>query len=176
MEFTLIDALLFVVGMAFGIVFGFYTGKLIFRTFFKRYEDAITVENADKFEGIQQIVNYALGFALVTMTLDPTLSTIFFILWLGFQTWLALRVFGFPEPIHGLTYSLIDTAADLAMGVVFGAGAATYTLSYLRDMVNAARVSGEVVTLELDTDMPIRLDFELSQGKLVYYLAPCIGA
>ena len=53
---------------------------------------------------------------------------------------------------------------------------ATFTLSYLRDMVNAARVSGEVVTLELNTDMPIRLDFELPQGKLVYYLAPCIGA
>ena len=53
---------------------------------------------------------------------------------------------------------------------------ATFTLSYLRDMVNAARVSGEVVTLELNTDMPIRMDFELPQGKLVYYLAPCIGA
>jgi len=53
---------------------------------------------------------------------------------------------------------------------------ATFTLSYLRDMVNAARVSGEVVTLELNTDMPIRLDFELPQGKLTYYLAPCIGA
>ena len=43
-------------------------------------------------------------------------------------------------------------------------------------MVNAARVSGEVVTLELNTDMPIRLNFELPQGRLVYYLAPCIGA
>jgi len=53
---------------------------------------------------------------------------------------------------------------------------ATFTLSYLRDMVNAARVSGEVVTLELNTDMPIRLDFELPQGRLVFYLAPCIGA
>ena len=53
---------------------------------------------------------------------------------------------------------------------------ATFTLSYLRDMVNAARVSGEAVTLELNTDMPIRLDFELPQGKLVYFLAPCIGA
>jgi len=53
---------------------------------------------------------------------------------------------------------------------------ATFTLSYLRDMVNAARVSGEVVTLELNTDMPIRMSFELPQGKLVYYLAPCIGA
>jgi proliferating cell nuclear antigen PCNA len=52
---------------------------------------------------------------------------------------------------------------------------AAFTLSYLRDMVNAARVSSEVVTLKLNTDMPIRMDFELPQGKLVYYLVPCIG-
>ncbi len=53
---------------------------------------------------------------------------------------------------------------------------ASFTLSYLRDMVNVARVSSEVVTLELNTDMPVRMDFELPQGKLVYDLAPCIGA
>ena len=52
---------------------------------------------------------------------------------------------------------------------------ATFTLSYLRDIVNAASVSSEVVSLELSTDMPIKLNFELPQGKLVYYLAPCIG-
>ncbi|GAG51245.1 unnamed protein product, partial [marine sediment metagenome] len=53
---------------------------------------------------------------------------------------------------------------------------ATFTLSYLRDIVNTAGVSSEVATLELSKDMPIRMDFELPQGKLVYYLAPCIGA
>lgn len=52
---------------------------------------------------------------------------------------------------------------------------ANFTLSYLKDIVNAAGVSSEVATLELTTDMPIRMDFELPQGKLVYYLAPCIG-
>ena len=52
---------------------------------------------------------------------------------------------------------------------------ATFTLSYLRDIMNAVGVSSEVATLELTTDMPIRMDFELSQGKLVYYLAPRIG-
>ena len=124
----LVDALLFVVGMAFGIVFGFYTGKLIFHHLFRRYEAAITIENAAKFEGVQQIVNYAFGFALATMTIDPTLSIAFMAVWLAFQTWLALRVFGFPRPIHGFTYSLIDTGADLIMGVTFGAGAATFTL------------------------------------------------
>lgn len=52
---------------------------------------------------------------------------------------------------------------------------ATFTLSYLQDIVNAASVSSEVVSLELSSDMPIKLDFELPQGRLVYYLAPCIG-
>ena len=53
---------------------------------------------------------------------------------------------------------------------------ATFTLSYLRDIINSAGVSTEVATLELTTDMPLRMDFELPQGKLVYYLAPVIGA
>ena len=53
---------------------------------------------------------------------------------------------------------------------------ATFTLSYLKDIVDAAIVSSESATLELTTDMPIRMDFEIPQGKLVYYLAPVIGA
>ncbi len=52
---------------------------------------------------------------------------------------------------------------------------ATFTLSYLQDIVNAVATSSEVATLELSTDMPIKMDFELPQGRLVYYLAPCIG-
>jgi proliferating cell nuclear antigen len=52
---------------------------------------------------------------------------------------------------------------------------ATFTLSYLQDIINAASVSSEVVTLELSSDMPIKLNFELPQGRLMYYLAPCIG-
>ena len=53
---------------------------------------------------------------------------------------------------------------------------ASFTLSYLRDIMNTAGVSTEVATLELKTDMPLRMDFELPQGRLVYYLAPMIGA
>ena len=52
---------------------------------------------------------------------------------------------------------------------------ATFTLSYLQDIVNAVQASSEVATLELSTDMPIKMDFELPQGRLIYYLAPCIG-
>jgi len=53
---------------------------------------------------------------------------------------------------------------------------ANFTLSYLMDITNAVGVSSEVATLELTTDMPLRMEFELPQGKLVYYLAPMIGA
>lgn len=52
---------------------------------------------------------------------------------------------------------------------------ATFTLSYLNEIANAAGNSSEVATIELSTDMPIKMDFELPKGKLVYYLAPCIG-
>ncbi len=52
---------------------------------------------------------------------------------------------------------------------------ATFTISYLQDMINAAAMSSEVTTIELSTDMPIKMNFELPQGKLIYYLAPCIG-
>ena len=33
----------------------------------------------------------------------------------------------------------------------------------------------EVAVLELSTDMPVKMEFEIPQGRLVYYLAPCIG-
>jgi len=52
---------------------------------------------------------------------------------------------------------------------------ATFTLSYLNDIANAAGANSEVATLELSTDMPIKMEFEIPQGRLVYYLAPCIG-
>lgn len=52
---------------------------------------------------------------------------------------------------------------------------ANFTLSYLNDIVNAVQASSEVATLELSTDMPIKMNFELPQGKLIYYLAPMIG-
>lgn len=49
-----------------------------------------------------------------------------------------------------------------------------YTLSYLIDILGAARRSSEVVTLELGESMPLKLDFALPEGKLLYYIAPLI--
>jgi proliferating cell nuclear antigen len=52
---------------------------------------------------------------------------------------------------------------------------ATFSLSYLSDIVKAATATSEVATIEFSTDMPIRLDFQQpEEGKLTFYLAPRI--
>jgi len=52
---------------------------------------------------------------------------------------------------------------------------AMFMLSYLDDIACAAGSVSEVVVLGLSTDMPVKMEFEIAQGRLVYYLAPCIG-
>ena len=52
---------------------------------------------------------------------------------------------------------------------------ATFSLSYLSDIVKAATSTADVVTLEFSRDNPIKLDFrQRYEGKLAYYLAPRI--
>jgi proliferating cell nuclear antigen len=52
---------------------------------------------------------------------------------------------------------------------------ATFSLSYLSEIVKAAAATSELATMEFATDMPIRLDFKQpKEGKLTYYLAPRI--
>ena len=52
---------------------------------------------------------------------------------------------------------------------------ATFSLSYLSEIVKAASATSEIVTLEFSTDMPIKLDFhQENEGKLIFYLAPRI--
>ena len=51
----------------------------------------------------------------------------------------------------------------------------TYTKSYLEDILKAVVKVSEVITLEFSEDMPVKLDVEIPQGRLVYYVAPCIG-
>ena len=51
----------------------------------------------------------------------------------------------------------------------------TFTNSYLTEVLKEFNKVSEVVTVELDTDMPLKLDVELSRGKLEFFLAPCIG-
>ena len=52
---------------------------------------------------------------------------------------------------------------------------ATFSLSYLSEIIGAAVATSEIVTLEFSTDMPIRLDFkQQKEGRLTFYLAPRI--
>ena len=52
---------------------------------------------------------------------------------------------------------------------------ATYSLSYLAEIIKAAAATSEITTLQFANDMPIQLDFhQPKEGKLTYYLAPRI--
>lgn len=52
---------------------------------------------------------------------------------------------------------------------------ATFSLSYLSEIIKAAASTSDIATLEFSNDMPIRLDFQQAkEGKLTFYLAPRI--
>lgn len=50
-----------------------------------------------------------------------------------------------------------------------------FTLSYLVNILKEAVKISDVVTLELSTDMPLCIDFEMPVGELKFWIAPCIG-
>ena len=52
---------------------------------------------------------------------------------------------------------------------------ATFSLSYLSEIIKAASATSDIATMEFSTDMPIKLDFQQTkEGKLTFYLAPRI--
>jgi len=52
---------------------------------------------------------------------------------------------------------------------------ATFSLSYLSEIIKTAASASEIATLEFSSDMPIRIDFQQpKEGKLTFYLAPRI--
>ncbi len=52
---------------------------------------------------------------------------------------------------------------------------ATFSLSYLSEIIKAASATSEIATLEFSSDMPVRLDFQQTrEGRLTFYLAPRI--
>jgi len=52
---------------------------------------------------------------------------------------------------------------------------ATFSLSYLTEIIKAASATSDIATLEFSSDMPVRLDFQqMKGGKLTFYLAPRI--
>ncbi|MCW4052021.1 MAG: proliferating cell nuclear antigen (pcna) [Candidatus Bathyarchaeota archaeon] len=65
-----------------------------------------------------------------------------------------------------------DTLLDLQ---VQEPAKATFSLSYLAEILKAASASSEIATIEFANDMPIHIDFQQpKEGKLTYYLAPRI--
>ena len=65
-----------------------------------------------------------------------------------------------------------DTLLDLQ---VQEPSKATFSLSYLAEIIKAASASSEIATIEFANDMPIHIDFQQpKEGKLTYYLAPRI--
>ena len=52
---------------------------------------------------------------------------------------------------------------------------ATFSLSYLSEIIKAASATSDIATLEFSTDMPVRIDFQQNkEGKLTFFLAPRI--
>jgi len=52
---------------------------------------------------------------------------------------------------------------------------ATFSLSYLSEIIKTASATSDIATLEFSTDMPIKIDFQQAkEGKLTFYLAPRI--
>ena len=52
---------------------------------------------------------------------------------------------------------------------------ATYSISYISEIVKSSSALSDIATLEFSTDMPIRMDFQQPrEGRLVFYLAPRI--
>jgi hypothetical protein len=129
-ELTTLDIFLFVAGIVTGTLVGYYIGSAIFNTFFKAEAKLVTLEATAKFQGIQQVVNYVLGFALATMAMQSSVFLIMLVLWMGFQTWLASKVFHFKNPVHGFTFACLDTVTDFGIGALFGKGASTFNLSF----------------------------------------------
>jgi len=70
----------------------------------------------------------------------------------------------------------LDKTSEALLGIeVKEEAKATFSLSYLTEIIKAASTTSDVATMEFSTNMPIRLDFELPQGgRLQYFLAPRI--
>jgi proliferating cell nuclear antigen len=77
--------------------------------------------------------------------------------------------------LMGATISLqkgSDTLLDLEAKE---SSKATYSLSYLSEIIKTAASTSDIATLEFSSDMPVKLDFQQTkEGKLTFYLAPRI--
>lgn len=84
-------------------------------------------------------------------------------------------VFNAAGDLMGATITIqkgSDTLLDLE---VTQPSKATFSLSYLTEIIKAASATSDIATLEFSSDMPVKLDFQqVKGGKLTFYLAPRI--
>jgi len=78
---TLKDPFVFVFGIVAGTPIGYAVSKIVFSRLFKKQEDAITLENAVKYQAIKQGLNCLLGFVLGTAVISPQLRTLLLMFW-----------------------------------------------------------------------------------------------
>ena len=84
-------------------------------------------------------------------------------------------IFNATGDLMGATITLqkgSDTLLDLE---VKEPSKATFSLSYLSEIIKTASATSDIATMEFSTDMPVKLDFQQTkEGKLTFYLAPRI--
>jgi proliferating cell nuclear antigen len=84
-------------------------------------------------------------------------------------------VFNASGDLMGATITLQKGSDALLELEAKEAQKATFSLSYLTEIIKAASQTSDIATLEFSSDMPIRLDFQQAkEGKLTFYLAPRI--
>jgi proliferating cell nuclear antigen len=84
-------------------------------------------------------------------------------------------VFNATGDLMGATITLPKGSDTLLELEVKEPSKATFSLSYLFEIIKAASAISDIATLEFSKDMPIKLDFQQTkEGKLTFYLAPRI--
>ncbi len=77
--------------------------------------------------------------------------------------------------LMGATITLLKGSDSLLDLEVKENAKATFSLSYLSEIIKAASATSEIATLEFSTDMPVKIDFQQTkEGKLTFFLAPRI--
>jgi proliferating cell nuclear antigen len=77
--------------------------------------------------------------------------------------------------LMGATITLQKGSDSLLDLEVKEATKATFSLSYLSEIIKAASATSEIATLEFSSDMPVKIDFQQAkEGKLTFFLAPRI--
>lgn len=84
-------------------------------------------------------------------------------------------VFNASGDLMGATISIQKGSDTLLELEAKESSKATFSLSYLSEIIKTAAATSDIATLEFSSDMPIKLDFQqIKEGKLTFYLAPRI--